>query len=68
MNDFFEKVYGENAATLSELITGPSVFKDYYKPADFLLPRHFLISFLLQAQVHFLFPERVPIKYQPDYL
>ena len=46
MNDFFEKVYGENAVTLSELITGPSVFKDYYKPADFLIPRHFLIFFL----------------------
>ncbi len=54
MNDFFEKVYGENAATLSELITGPSVFKDYYKPADFLIPRHFLISFILFFALFYL--------------
>lgn len=54
MNVFFKKIYGENVAKLSELITGPSVFKDYYKPADFLLPRHFLISFLLFFALFYL--------------
>lgn len=54
MNDFFKKIYGENAAKLSELITGPSVFKDYYKPADFLIPRHFLISFILFFALFYL--------------
>lgn len=48
------KVYDENAATLSELITGPSIFKDYYKPADFLIPRRFMISFLVLFLVFYL--------------
>lgn len=46
MTKFFQKAYG-NSATLKELITGPSVFKDYFKPADFMIPRQFLLSFLV---------------------
>lgn len=46
MTGYVRKVYRDGEAVLSELITGTSVFKDYYKPADFMIPRHFMLSFL----------------------
>lgn len=46
MTGYARKVYRDGEAVLSELITGTSVFKDYYKPADFMIPRHFMLSFL----------------------
>ena len=46
MTKYVGKVYQDGEAVLSELITGTSVFKDYYKPADFMIPRHFMLSFL----------------------
>lgn len=37
----------ENQLKISELFSGTSVFKNYYKPGDFMLPRFFLLAFVI---------------------
>lgn len=54
MVQFVQQVYDNNSAIVSELITGPSIFKDYYKPADFMIPRHFILAFLLCFVIYYL--------------
>lgn len=36
-----------NEPEITELFSGTSVFKNYYKPGDFLVPRYFIISYLI---------------------
>nr|MBQ8252111.1 hypothetical protein [Lachnospiraceae bacterium] len=37
----------DTQVVLPELFTGTSAFKNYYKPADFLIPRYFILGFLI---------------------